>query len=370
MQSNVLSWMEPRGIAVVALGAAMSWLPPSVAAASIAEAAAEARPPSEAQAPEQELRHAAASRLDASLKAKLEAMSDEAVGALLQAPEEAKLTAEEQAIRGALGKEMFERRLSYRTGDIQIGDGLATLRLGEDFRYLNDADAQKLLVEGWGNPPGMETLGMIVPTNVSPLDETRGWAVVVSYTEDGHVEDDDAKDIDYDELLEEMKEDTQASNEQRIEQGYGALELVGWAAPPRYDATTHRLYWAKELAFAGAPEHTVNYAIRVLGRKGVLELNAVAGMSQLASVQTEMERVLPRAEFGDGSRYADFNPGVDKVAAYGIGGLIAGKVLAKAGLFALLLKLLIAGKKLVVLGIVGIGALIMRALRGRQSAGQ
>ena len=42
--------------------------------------------------------------------------------------------------------------------------------------------------------------------------------------------------------------------------------------------------------------------------------------------------------FEEGNRYSDFDPGIDKIAALGIGGLIAGKVLAKAGFFVLILK--------------------------------
>ena len=38
--------------------------------------------------------------------------------------------------------------------------------------------------------------------------------------------------------------------------------------------------------------------------------------------------------------YSEFNPDIDTVAAYGIGGLIAGKVLAKAGVLAAGLVLL------------------------------
>ena len=52
-----------------------------------------------------------------------------------------------------------------------------------------------------------------------------------------------------------------------------------------------------------------------------------------------------RVEFDDGNRYSDFNPDIDTVAAYGIGGLIAGKLAAKAGIFALLAK----GGKFIVL---------------------
>jgi len=37
-----------------------------------------------------------------------------------------------------------------------------------------------VLVEAWGNPPGMESLGMIVPAKTSVL-ERDSWGVVVTY---------------------------------------------------------------------------------------------------------------------------------------------------------------------------------------------
>ena len=76
----------------------------------------------------------------------------------------------------------------------------------------------------------------------------------------------------------------------RVDAGYEPIELVGWATPPRYDSRTHKLYWAKELKFGDSDENTLNYNIRILGRRGVLVLNAVAGMSQLALVQSGMQR--------------------------------------------------------------------------------
>jgi Protein of unknown function (DUF2167) len=50
--------------------------------------------------------------------------------------------------------------------------------------------------------------------------------------------------------------------------------------------------------------------------------------------------VLQMVQFEPGSCYADYVPGADEVAAYCIGGLIAGKVLAKAGLLAALVVFL------------------------------
>jgi hypothetical protein len=72
--------------------------------------------------------------------------------------------------------------------------------------------------------------------------------------------------------------------------------------------------------------------------------------------------VLNIVQFNEGFRYADFDSKVDDVAAWTIGGLVAGKVLAKAGLFALLAKF--GGKILLVLGAAGAG--LWRFFSGRR----
>ncbi len=61
-------------------------------------------------------------------------------------------------------------------------------------------------------------------------------------------------------------------------------------------------------------------------------------MSVLPTVKKNIPGMLAAVNFTPGNQYGDFNPDIDEVAQYGIGGLIAGKVLAKAGFFALLLK--------------------------------
>jgi len=89
-----------------------------------------------------------------------------------------------------------------------------------------------------------------------------------------------ANDIDYDEMLVEMKKDTKASSDARVEQGYETIELVGWAAKPFYDANERKLHWAKELRFGTQEMSTLNYDIRVLGRRGVLVLSFIANHLQ------------------------------------------------------------------------------------------
>ena len=135
-----------------------------------------------------------------------------------------------------------------------------------------------------------------------------------------------------------MQDDTEEGNAYRTQEGYPTIELVGWASTPFYDADAKKLHWAKELRFEGYDESTLNYNIRILGRNGYLNMNAIGDMEALPYVQKDIDRIIEAVEFSQGNTYADFDSSIDEVAAYGIGGLIAGKILAKAGFFAIILK--------------------------------
>ena len=253
--------------------------------------------------------------------------------------------------------------LNFQTGSITLGDNLATVAQTPNFAYLSPADSQTLLTKVWGNPPGSgaDVFGMILP-----VDDD--WGIVVTYDDDGHVSDEDASEIDYGELLADMQEGTRADSEERVKQGYESIELVGWAKPPYYDAQTKKLYWAKRLKFGGAPADTLNYSIRVLGRAGTLQLNIVGGIDELATIDARVGEILSMVSFNSGNTYAEFDDSIDKVAGYGLAGLVAGGVLAKAGFF----KILLASWKLIAVGAVvlfgGIGAIVKR-MHGRGQAG-
>lgn len=231
----------------------------------------------------------------------------------------------------------IDNSFKYQYGTIDLNDGLATLNVPDGFKFLDAEQSAYVLTDLWGNPPS-ETLGLLFPEEMSPFHENFTYCVEITYSEDGYIEDDDAKDLDYDDLLEEIQEDIVSQNPERIAQGYDAYELVGWASPPFYDSENKKLHWAKELKFDGYDVNTLNYDIRVLGRKGYLNLTAIGEIDILEDFNKDRDNVLASVEFTSGNRYADFNPDIDEVAAYGIGGLIAGKILAKAGFFAVLLK--------------------------------
>ncbi len=256
-------------------------------------------------------------------------------------------------------QEALEAKLEWKTGTVELPGGKAKLKLSDRFRYIGPEDAAFVLENLWGNPPGPRTLGMIFPSDVGPIADD-SWGVAISYSEDGYVDDDDAEDIDYDDLLKDMQESTADANQMRREQGYPAMTLVGWAEPPHYDKAAKKLYWAQELKVENDEKNTLNYDIRVLGRRGYLVLSAISSMEALQPVKTGMQDVLKFVEFNDGHRYEDFDPELDKVAAYGVGALVAGKLAAKTGLFAALAAILAKSGKLIVLAVAGIGAAIAK----------
>jgi uncharacterized membrane-anchored protein len=260
--------------------------------------------------------------------------------------------------------QQFVESLDYKQGTIALTQAGVELRVPPDFYFLPAADARRVIVESWRNPPslGDRVLGMIFSLPNTPADNT--WGAIITYDADGYISDEDAEKIDYGDLLKSMQEATQRGNEERAKEGYPKLTLVGWASPPFYDKASNKLHWAKELEVNDRPKHTLNYFVRALGRHGVLNINFVSGMDELPKIREVIPAVLGMPEFTSGSRYSDFVPSTDKVAAYGIGGLIAGGLAQKLGLFAVALAFLKKGWILVLLALGGAWKFVVRWVRG------
>ena len=81
-------------------------------------------------------------------------------------------------------------------------------------------------------------------------------------------------------------------------------------------------------------------------------------MDNLPLVKLDIDNFLTSVEFNKGYRYNEFDSNIDKVAVYGIGGLIAGKILTKLGFFAVLLKFW----KIIIIFFVGIFAIFRKRI--------
>ena len=262
--------------------------------------------------------------------------------------------------------EQLISNFKYQKGHIVLNGGLAEVNIPDGFRFLGPEDAQAVLVRLWHNPPGPLPLGMLMPEQSSPIDPDT-WAVTINYLEEGHVKDDDAQKIDYTALLSKMQKEVLDENKARLDKGYPTMQLVGWARPPRYDAATHKLYWAKEINFAGQSENTLNYNIRVLGRKGVLLLNVIAPMNMLPEVEKSAPQIIAMVDFQPGNRYADYDSSTDKLATYGIAALVAGGVAAKLGLFKIILTALAAAWKPIAIAFAAIGSRFKRLFKKKDN---
>jgi uncharacterized membrane-anchored protein len=259
----------------------------------------------------------------------------------------------------------IESSFKYQTGEVTVGDNLAKIKIPSGFRFLDAKQAEMVVYELWGNPKGegstQQLYGMIVPEKISITDE-KSWAFVIQYDGMGFVKDDDADKINYVDLLKELQSGEKEENAERAKLGFPAMNLVGWAKQPFYDKSRKTLHWAKEISVVGSDENTLNYNVRILGRKGVLVLNAVGNMSSLPDISPNIEAVLSSVTFTEGNKYSDFNPSVDNVAAWTIGGLVAGKVLAKVGLFAFFAKF----AKVIFIAIAAGGSAVWRWIKGRK----
>jgi uncharacterized membrane-anchored protein len=250
---------------------------------------------------------------------------------------------------------------------IELGHGLK-LDLPESHAYLAQPDAGKLM-EKMGNLHNDDLLGLVVSRN-----QTDEYIVTFRYEDSGHVKDDE--ELDGKELLDSIKEGEQSYNDELKQRGFPPIHVGGWDESPRYDQQKHQLIWA--LIVETSDGASINYNTRILGRTGYVSVNLVTDKQHLPEYKPAGALLLSRTSFEPGQRYADFDASKDKVAEYGLTGLVlggAGLGLAKAAKIGLLAKfgkgliaLLIAGKKAVVAGVVALGALLKKLFAKKSDA--
>lgn len=235
-----------------------------------------------------------------------------------------------------------------------LGDQ-ATLSLPNGYRFLGPEETQRLLRE-MGNFPSGAELGLI--TSATPGEQ---WFMVIRYLDAGYVKDDDAANWNADELLASIREGTEEDNKRREAQGHPPLVIRGWEEPPRYDKAANKVVWA--IAAQEQEQVGVNYNTMALGRQGYLNMNMVGSLEELPKLKPHVDTLLASVAFVEGKRYSDFNSSTDKVAAVGLTALIAGAAVKSgllAKLWAFIVPLLLAGKKLLVFLVLVAGGLIRK----------
>lgn len=229
----------------------------------------------------------------------------------------------------------------------------AQIRIPEGFVFTGPTGTPRFL-ELTHNLPNPQTVGVLLPTA-----DDAGYVVFFDYDDCGHVSDEDRDSINADALLAQMQANNAAANEERRTRGWSVMQVDGWVVPPGYESATNRLAWGLRLR-SDAGESTANYDVRVLGRTGVMSVTLVCDPERVETLVPRLQSLLADFEFKAGHRYAEWRTG-DKLASYGLTGLIVGGgavAAAKAGWLAKLAVLFAkGGKALIVVVIAVLGGL-------------
>jgi uncharacterized membrane-anchored protein len=199
--------------------------------------------------------------------------------------------------------------------------GNSSLHVPDDYLFLDAANTAKFEELTHNLSGGKEVL--IGPRSLE-------WVAYLVFSDDGYVKDDEK--IDADAILNSLKSSTERANEERRRRGWETMQILGWAVPPAYNTTTKRLEWAT--LFESQSDKGVNFFTKILGRRGVTSVVLVSSPDEQTESVAALNRVLTGYDFNAGDRYAEYKPG-DKVAEYGLTGLILGGAVAaaaKAGL--------------------------------------
>ena len=233
----------------------------------------------------------------------------------------------------------------------------AEILLSEGYQFADAKDTRRIL-EAYGNLTSGTELGLVAPTSMV-------WFVVFEFSESGFVKDDDKDKLDADAMLKTIGSGVERSNEERKRRGFPAMKVVGWEQPPHYDTETHNLEWA--LKFESEGHLVVNYNTRLLGRRGVMEVQLVVDPDRLSASLPAFKQLLKGYQFKSGEKYAEFRQG-DKLATYGLAALVTGgavAIAAKTGLLTALILFFKKFAKLAVLAVLGAAAWVKRLVTGK-----
>ena len=190
--------------------------------------------------------------------------------------------------------------------------------------FFLDAAATRAFLQATENVPSGRELGAVVRGQ----EDGEAWFALFSFSDEGYVDDSDKDAIDADALLASMKKGTEQDNEERKKRGWTPFNLEGWQTRPFYDPATHNLTWAIRGSSPG-DSPTINHSVRLLGRRGVMSVQLVAGQDDIAGTTSSFNEMLTGFSYQPGERYAEFRKG-DKMAGYGLAALIGGGAAAAA----------------------------------------
>jgi len=209
--------------------------------------------------------------------------------------------------------------LNWKEGPLLVNfnEANSKINISSNFLIFKGKDAHQLLY--WFNGASFDHV------KVYAMDNNNAQYMFY-YTGSGYVKTDDWTDVDPNKFIKEIKENYKASNETRKKNGQATVLNVSWKKKPYLDGIYNSVYYALNVSWSDNTKTTEGTAI-ILGREGYTEAKYVAGDT---GYQEQMLLNLSKIhKFNDTKEYKDWKSG-DKVAAAGIGALLATTLGVKA----------------------------------------
>ena len=210
--------------------------------------------------------------------------------------------------------------LNWKQGPstINFNDAKSKIILDSNFLILEGDEANQWLY--WSN-------GIQFPNvKIYATDFDEGSQYNFQYSDSGYVETDDWTDVDPDNFIKEIRENYKASNAEREKNNLPTITNVNWLYKPYLDKNYDSVYYALQITWSDNQISNQGTAI-LLGREGYTQASYVAGDS---GYQEQMLLNLSNIHtFNSTKQYKDWKSG-DKVAAAGIGALLATTLGVKA----------------------------------------
>ncbi len=235
--------------------------------------------------------------------------------------------------------------------DVKVGPN-AQLKVQEQDLF-GDATVARSMLEKGGNLISNREQGILLSTF---------GEVIFEFDDVGYIKDDDKDELDADKMLSSMRESQDQANEELRRLGRSELELTGWHVKPHYDNATHNLEWAPIVRNKSTGNQTVNYNVRLLGRRGVMEITLLVSPEKVDDALPWFRKALEGFSYVRGEDYASYTNG-DKTAAYGLAALVTGGAVAVAAKSGLLGKLW----KFIIIGLAALGGAIKRLFTGKSA---
>ncbi len=260
----------------------------------------------------------------------------------------------------AIDEEIINLPWEYELQEYSLEKSNGTFELSEGFALLRSDAARRFdyLTQGMEDP---DTEALI-------YNQDTEIQLIFNYYPAGYVSLEDWEDLDANDLLKEISDNTESDNTERAKHNISSLRIGGWLQKPLLNKDNNSVFWVFDVV--DGEERYVNAISIKLGRKGYEKITWVSSYDNYLKSMDLMASLVDQQKFNQGSRYADYSMG-DKMAAFGIASLVAvtagGNPQTRAGILAGLIAM---GKKLLIPVLIALGALgaFFRKLFGRKDS--